>query len=273
MSVSIGPSRPEDVRELKALWKQAFGDSDAEIDLFFREAYVPAGLFVLREEGRVASMAAWFSLTLCREKCGWPTAYLYAVATDEACRGRGHCRRLLDYMAGALSAAGIECLCLVPGSAQLVAFYEKLGFGPGLTHDAWRLDDLPAVTGAAAPTDPPTYLTVREDLLEGGCYVSYPVPVLAYQQQAAIQAGGDLLLLEQDGLVGCACACIRGGEAMIQELLWPGDRAQGAALVCRALGVRRAVVRTPGTGRDFGMVRWLRTPPDWTGGYLGLAFD
>lgn len=272
MKIEIGPSQASDIPALKTLWKQAFDDEDAFIDLFFREAYVPAGLFVLREDGRPVSMAAWFSMTFCRDRRGWPTAYVYAVATDEAARGRGYCRRLLDYMAGALSAIGIECLCLVPGSGELFDFYEKLGFSRGLTNET-RQFMVSETDCAATAIEAPVYLTVREDFLAEMPYVSYPVPVLEYQKKAARLAGGDLFLLEDGAQTGCACASVQNGTAVLHELLWPGEPERGAALVCRALGVCRAQVRTPGTARDFAMVRWLRKPPIPAEGYLGLAFD
>ena len=56
---SPGFSRPEDVPQLKALWKQAFGDDDALIDAFFRRLYTPEQVLVCREEGQVAAMACW----------------------------------------------------------------------------------------------------------------------------------------------------------------------------------------------------------------------
>ena len=33
---------PDDIPALKALWKQAFGDTDAEIDSFFKTVYPEA---------------------------------------------------------------------------------------------------------------------------------------------------------------------------------------------------------------------------------------
>ena len=100
---AAGFSRPEDVPALKALWKQAFGDEDALIDGFFRRLYGPEQVLVSRENGRVAAMACWMRETICCGGRGWPAAYLYAVATDRAFRGRGHCGRLLAWAAGSLA--------------------------------------------------------------------------------------------------------------------------------------------------------------------------
>jgi len=273
VSVVPGLSRAADIPALKALWKQAFGDDEGTIDGFFADAWTPEGMFVLKEGDRLLSMAAWFPGTLCAGKSGWQAAYLYAVATDEAFRGRGCCRRLLDFMSGWLQGLGVKCLCLVPGSAELYAFYEKLGYGRLFTHGE-RLCEARETAGTAVPAEAPEYLAAREELLAARAYLSYPVPVLEYQRRAAGRAGGGLYLLSEGERTGCACAAMDGEKAVIRELLWPGDAAEGAAMVLRALGAPRAEVRVPEGNEPFGMIRWLTAePPALRGAYLGLAFD
>ena len=84
---------PDDVPALKALWKQAFGDTDAEIDSFFKTVYPEATGFCAEEDGAVIAMLFALPLTLAHGEEMQKAAYLYAVATDEAFRGRGVCRR------------------------------------------------------------------------------------------------------------------------------------------------------------------------------------
>ena len=47
---------PDDIPALKALWKQAFGDTDAEIDSFFKTVYPEATGFCAEEDGAVIAM-------------------------------------------------------------------------------------------------------------------------------------------------------------------------------------------------------------------------
>ena len=80
---------PDDIPALKALWKQAFGDTDAEIDSFFKTVYPEATGFCAEEDGAVIAMLFALPLTLAHGEETQKAAYLYAVATDEAFRGRG----------------------------------------------------------------------------------------------------------------------------------------------------------------------------------------
>ena len=270
---AAGFSRPEDVPALKALWKQAFGDEDALIDAFFRRLYVPEQVLVCREEGRVAAMACWLRETVCCGSRGWPAAYLYAVATDPAHRGRGLCSELLSFAAGCLESRGVRVLLLVPGSPSLRQFYAARGFRDYTTVHTAEVEVSP-VSGIVEPVTAPVYLELREQFLSGQSYVSCPVPVLEFQAAAAALYGGGLLRLEKDGREGCACvARDGGGRAVIYELLWPGNGLEGASLAAGVTGAARAFVRKPGGQTAFAMARWLGEVPNVPPPYLGLALD
>ena len=47
---------PDDIPALKALWVQAFGDTDAEIDSFFKTVYPEATGFCAEEDGAVIAL-------------------------------------------------------------------------------------------------------------------------------------------------------------------------------------------------------------------------
>ena len=74
MSIEVGVSERRDVPALRALWKQAFGDTDAVIGGYFDRFYHPDDVFVLREDGKVRSMAMWWRETLCCGMRGWSAA-------------------------------------------------------------------------------------------------------------------------------------------------------------------------------------------------------
>lgn len=271
--MTVGVSRPADIPALKRLWKQAFGDDDACIDAFFRTLYRPEQVLTVRADRQLLAMAAWLPETVCHARRGWPAAYLYAVATDAAVRGRGHCGRLLAYAEGFLAARGVRALLLVPGAPSLRQFYRRHGYRDYTTVDTAVLDAVPAA-GQAEPISAPAYLELREQLLSQQSYVSCPVPVLTFQEALARQYGGGLFRLTQGETEGCACAARdAAGDAVVYELLWPGDRAEGASLAAAAVGAARCRVRAPGDGAPFAMARWLGPAPDCPPPYLGIALD
>ena len=123
-----GPARSGDVPRLKALWQSAFGDDPAVIDQFFQSLFRPDSTVVCRDGDDAVAMAHWLPMTVCRDGKGWPVAYVYAVATDEAHRGRGYCRDMLEYFARTLPEQGVQGLVLVPGSDSLRQLYRRYGF-------------------------------------------------------------------------------------------------------------------------------------------------
>ena len=60
--VEIRPSRVEELEEQKSLWKVAFGDDEAYIDLFYRTCVNPEDIIILAEDGTLRSMLALLPL-------------------------------------------------------------------------------------------------------------------------------------------------------------------------------------------------------------------
>ena len=115
---------PHQIQPLKALWKQAFGDTDAFIDGFFRTGFNPWRCRCVYVEDKPVSVVYWFD-------CLWqnkPVAYLYAIATDKAYRGQGLFRQLLQNTHEYLADCGYVGAVLVPAEKDLFAMYEKLGY-------------------------------------------------------------------------------------------------------------------------------------------------
>lgn len=108
---------------LRLLWKEAFGDSDAFLDGFFRTGFDAARCRCTED---VAAALYWFDCTWKGKKL----AYVYAVATAEASRGRGLCRMLMEDTHRHLETLGYAGAILVPGNEGLFRLYEKLGYVP-----------------------------------------------------------------------------------------------------------------------------------------------
>lgn len=109
---------------LRQLWQQAFGDTDDFLDGFFRTGFSPDRCRCIIADNQPIAALYWFDCTWQGKK----VAYIYAVATDLQCRGQGLCRALMENTHLHLKFQGYAGAVLVPGTAELVTMYEKLGY-------------------------------------------------------------------------------------------------------------------------------------------------
>ena len=114
---------------LRELWKKAFGDTDEFLDLFFSTAYAPDRCRCILQGDAVQSVLYWFDCELEGQKI----AYIYAVATDPACRGRGLCRMLMEDVMDVLRERGYAAAMLLPQEEWLIRMYAGMGFAPCTT--------------------------------------------------------------------------------------------------------------------------------------------
>ena len=240
------------ITELRKLWSEAFGDSEAFMDDFFRIAYDKRRCRYIRRDGKVVCALYWFDVDCdCRKM-----AYLYGVATLNDYRGQGLASYLIEKTSKELAEKGYSGVILVPGSQKLFDFYRKLSFFPctALNEFSCEAEGYTLLKSL----DREEYAALRRNML----------PYRGVEQEGAF-----LELLEcQYGLFAgdgfLLCAAVNGEKAFLPEFL--GDQCKLPAVV-GALGVKTAIVRTPGSGRSFSMYRPLNeTPPPL---YFGLAMD
>lgn len=239
------------ITELKRLWKQAFGDPDTFIDLFFRHGYSPERCAYLSSEGRVTAALYWFDCSLAEKK--W--AYLYAIATDEAYRNQGLCRRLMTQTHEHLRRSGYAGTILVPGSKELFSFYEKLGY-----RTCCHVAETVCAAGVPAQlrsVEQAEYAALRKALLPEGGVVQEGETLDFLSSYSRFYAG--------DGFV--LAASMDGKTAIVHELLGCAD---GPGITA-ALGAEAARIRSPGSGRPFAMYYPLTDAP--APSYFGLALD
>ena len=111
--------------ECRELWQRVFGDDRAFIDLYLTEVYRPENMLVRCDEaGHIVSMLHIVEI----DTTYGPTGYLYAIATDEAWRGRGLASALIEEAVEELRRRGMAAVMLIPSHEDLKAFYERLGF-------------------------------------------------------------------------------------------------------------------------------------------------
>ena len=244
---------PDRIPGLRRLWKMSFGDSDEFLDRFFSLAFSPDRCCCITEGENVLAACYWFDCTCENQKF----AYIYAVATDSAHRGKGLCRKLMADVRDLLAPQGHAGLILVPQDAGLRAMYARMGYRDATT-----------VTEFTAPAEEPIqlrrlnaeeYAAVRRELLPPGSVVQEGVNLAFLASYALFFAG-----------TGWAAAVTAdGGKLICHELLGDADAAYGIA---GALGCTEGRFRIPGPDTPFAQYLPLTADcprPSW----FGLAFD
>lgn len=247
------PKRAE-IPALRALWKEAFGDTDAWLDTFFSTAFSPTRSRVLTEEGSVAAALYWFDC----EAHGAPVAYLYAIATAKAMRGKGLCRALMENTHQYLRSLGYASAVLVPAEHSLFDFYGKMGYRP--FSPVKRLTVKPSGDPVAIRRlTQEEYASRRRALLPTGGVVQEKESLAFLSTQAALCAAADALFT----------ARMENGVLYVSELL--GSVAIAPRLT-RTFGAKEGHFRTCGEGDMLAMYYpLLEDAPAPT--YFGLPFD
>ena len=252
--MTINAPTREQIPQLRQLWQQAFGDTEAFLDSFFSVAFSPERSRCVSLDGKAAAALYWFDCT-CR---GQKMAYLYAVATDAAFQNQGLCRALMTDTHSHLRSLGYRGAILVPGSRQLFSLYEKLGYRT-CSH-IWIF----SCTAGAEPVavrsiGQEEYAALRRQFLPVGGVVQEGAALALLEAQSGFYAGDGVLL----------AATLEDHELICSELL--GDAAAAAGILA-ALGATEGQFRAPGGETPFAMflplVKNVQPPT-----YFGLALD
>ena len=240
---------------LRALWKEAFGDTDEFLDGFFEYGFSPDRCRCIVKDGAVLSALYWFEGTVENQRF----AYLYAVATAKAARGQGLFSALLQDVKGLLAAEGYDGILLHPADEGLARMYEKFGFSACASVDVRRIGAVEASPAAAiGEIGAESYMALRKKYLPHGAVLQEGdwLPFLNSQYRFF---GGDFLAAGQ----------IYEGKFYAQEFLGNADCM--APLLC-ALGVEEGIFRTVGESTPFVWYLPLTercTPPT----YFAMALD
>lgn len=118
--------------ECRTLWMDVFGDSREDVDRFFIDVHQEDNLLTHSEQGRVVSM---LNIVELQTDYG-PTAYLYAIATDDKWRGHGFASELIRRAIAIARERGYGAVMLIPSEESLVEYYKRFGFG----EQSYKLD-------------------------------------------------------------------------------------------------------------------------------------
>lgn len=247
--MTIDAPKKQDIPALKALWQEAFGDEDAFLDCFFSTAFSPKRCRCVTLSGQLAAALYWFD-------CSWEgkkLAYIYAVATDKAYRGRGLCTALMEHTHRLLLENGYTGAALIPGNEGLFALYEKLGYRPFCPTEK--------VTVEAGGTPVPLkklskkeFLALRKKLLPENGILQEGITVDFLSCFTEFYAAKDCVM----------CLSTEYSTAYFQEFLGPRQLLPG---ILAALQLQKGIVRLPG-GKMSAM---YYSPAEKCPGYLGIS--
>jgi len=244
----------EQTRQLLQLWKTVFGEYDGFWELFLDTAFLPDHCRCITEQGQVTAGLYWFDCSCGSDKI----AYIYAVVTDPAHRGRGLCRKLMADVHGLLSARGYASAMLVPADGALREMYRKMGY-----EDCTAVAAL-SCSAAGSPVDirsigPEEYASLRRRMLPEGGVIQEGNNLTFLAAQTQFFTGRDFLL----------SAWLEGNTLQGTELLGNAEAAPG---ILRALGCEKGTFQIPGTEKPFAMLHRLQAGAVIPN-YFGFSFD
>lgn len=231
--MNIDHPAAQQIPQLRALWKEAFGDTDSFLDKFYSKAYCPKRCLCATEAGEVAAAAYWFD-------CG-DYAYIYAVATAKKHRGKGISHALMARIHSILTQEGYAGCVLVPGEESLREFYGGMGY-----ENCGGVEEFDA---QAANPLPLRKISVQEYAALRRVYLP---------QGGVVQEGANLDFLTcwaefYEGANALLAAVWEDGKLLVLELLGSKEAAPGIAAT---LGADSGWFRTPGE-KPFAMHRPL----------------
>lgn len=240
--------------QLLSAWKQAFGEHEGFWELFLKTGYSRQRLVHIQEQGSLSAALCWFDL----EVAGRKWAYVYAVVTLPAFRGRGLCRRLFAQAEDLWRRRGYAGVLLVPAEDGLRAIYRKLGYE---TCTTIREFTVPAAETPVSltPLSPEAYAAARRKLLPENAAIQEKENLTFLAAQAALYQGAGFLL----------AAWQENGILQAMELL--GDLSAAPGIVT-ALGCTRGNFRTSGPDIPWAMGKKLQ-PDAPCPTYFAFAFD
>lgn len=124
----VFPSSPEDKKQLAALWKEIFHDSDDFIKLFFDHIYAPDDTLVVKKENNIIAALYMVTYDVLIDGKPFKSKYICGVGTHPAERGKGLMNALMTEAIQAIRRNGIPLALLIPAEPWLFDVYKKNGF-------------------------------------------------------------------------------------------------------------------------------------------------
>ena len=248
------PSK-EQIPSLRHLWQEAFGDTDAFLDIFFSTAYSKKRCRVATIAETVVAALYWFDCSYQEQ----PIAYVYAVATAKSYQGQGICHALIADTKQHLKKLGYAGILLVPGSKALFSFYEKMEFQTCSYIKQFTCDpSIQAIDLKQIHTL--TYQKLREKFLPPKSVIQEKENLSLLETTDKFYLGSDFLLaahIENDTLYGT--------ELLGNTTIAPN--------IVKTFGCKKGNFHTPGEETAFAMYYSINPNVFPAPSYFGFAFD
>ena len=253
--MEIKNATTDSIPALRLLWKEAFGDTDEFLDIFFGTAFSIERSLCITEKESICAALYWFECEHKEQKI----AYIYAVATAKAHRGKGLCTMLMDAAHSTLLQQGFKGAVLVPASDGLFDMYEKMGYKIcSFTNEFETLPQEDTVYIKEITKD--EYSVLRREYLPDNAVIQENENLDFLCRYTTFFRGEDFLLTaytEEDVLI---CREILGNI-------------EKAPKIVRTLNCRKGIFRTAGCTKPFAMYYDLSAGNYPAPSYFAHAFD
>jgi GNAT superfamily N-acetyltransferase len=110
------------------LWKDAFGDSDAFMQLYFESVYRDENALVIEKEGKILSALQMlpYSMTFWGKEIS--VAYISGACTAPSEQGKGLMKQLLQEAFREMQRRNIALTALIPAEKWLFTYYRSQGY-------------------------------------------------------------------------------------------------------------------------------------------------
>lgn len=294
--IEIRLAQKGEIARQKEIWKRCFRDEKSYIDFYYKNRYNESDTMVLLYEGEISAMLTMIPIEVVTpDQQIFPSAMLYAIATDPNFQSLGLATEIMNYSHKYLRLNNKAFSILVPAGKSLFGFYHKRNFHEGfylrellLTHENIAIWGGIDITKPKIFSISPSEYNQRRNLqLKGYLHIAYADREIDYQKKLSQMSGADIFAIDFENIKGCAAIeRISQDKVLIKEILLPQDLLKSAIRqISEILPAKEYIIRTPaftgqvlgGEVRAFGM---YRAQSNRNGiitfeeqGYLGLAFD
>ncbi len=222
-----------DLPEIRALWKECFGDSDDYLDRYFRHPQSLEHLFVYEQHG-VSGMMTLIPCLAGREGGSQPVLYLFALAVRPDRQGNGIGGGLMRFAEQYARREGYGGIGLVMQHAGLTHYYREKGYTPASQLGRLKLQDLSGDGDRVASLSVQAYLSIRRRFLAERNSFRFIPRLEAWNIETEL-TGGAVALRIREGDADLAAICaVNGGTLYVRELCLPVESNQG--VIYRAVG-------------------------------------
>ena len=250
----IREALPGDQAAVRALWKEAFGDSEEYMDLWFGEYYPQAKTLISVSGDTLMGALQMLPVTLVLNDVAHRGYYVGGVSVKKESRHQKIGSALMEEAARVAQGDGMDFCFLI---ADVVGYYERFGYQPL----AYRAAFSAIPTGEAV-----SYQKVEEKEEDAAfaVYQAFTAKASGYllrQKEQMIQAarllrasaGDSVLILEGEEPVALVSYDAFGDTLYADEILWKNEKGKRLAIAfLHEFGKQKIVVRygdAPGLAR------------------------